>query len=104
MSGSGDDFRDMRDRRRDRAIRDRRRASRAICPQCGAGPGVDCEGANGGAHFDRVMLADEQRAFARLVETAANAQLRALSRRLVTPGQPLWKLAEVQREMARRGI
>lgn len=104
MSESGDDFRAMRDRRRDRAIRDRRRASRATCPQCGAGPGVDCHDANGGAHFERVVLADEQRVFGRLVEGAANVQLRSMSRDLTRDRGPLWKLAAVQREMAKRGI
>jgi hypothetical protein len=104
MSESGDDFRAMRDRRRDRKSRDRRQASRVICPECGAGPDVDCYGANGGAHSDRVALADEQRTFARLVEGAANVQLRSMSRDLLRDKGPLWKLAAVQRELARRKI
>lgn len=88
MSESGDDFRAMRDRRRDRKSRDRRQASRVICPECGAGPDVDCYGANGGAH----------------VEGAANVQLRSMSRDLLRDKVPLWKLAAVQRELARRKI
>jgi hypothetical protein len=103
MSELGDDFRALRDRRRNRAIRDRRRGSRATCPQCGAGPGVDCDGANGGAHFERVCVADDMRTFEALVGTATNDQLRALSRDLTRDG-PVWKLALVQRAMARRGI